>query len=256
MKTQTYPMLTTILAALLLTACGASALTVGDNITIDDGRWASYPGGWWGDASGREDNEVEPYLATMGQSWDLEAFFLDGSTLTVAAGYNILTATGYRSHGDIFLDTGGDWGTGGAANNYGYEYVLDLNLAAQTYSVYELGRDSTFWGTTVVPESNPWRRRAGGTLLASDVSLVDFGIDLAGSAVGSLTTFGGYPDVHTAFSVDLSFLGSQDFYSQLTMNCGNDLLVGHGTLVPDAGATLVLVLAAVMGLGALKKAQA
>ena len=58
--------------ALALTAGDASALVLGDNITIYDGMGIGT--GWYG---AQEDQEVEPNNL-QNQSWDLEGFFLNG----------------------------------------------------------------------------------------------------------------------------------------------------------------------------------
>lgn len=257
MKRTRYGIIMGVLA-LLMSAGVASALSLGDNVTIYDGRSAYYPGGWWGHLGG-EDNEVEPGLATIGQSWDLEGFFLSDETLSVGAGYDLATALGYRMAGDLFIDVDGDWGTGGLGNNFGYEYVLDLNLGALNYSIYELGDDSTFWQTAVVPESDPWRRADGGTLLAENVSLLAYESGLAGTEAGNMTTYGTYPDTHTVMSVDLSFLrnlGYDEFWSHFTMQCGNDNLVGYGeyrTRVPDAASSALLLAIGALTLASLKR---
>ena len=94
----------------------------GSPITIHDGfdQPSSSYGPLW------EDNEVEAGMVPH-QSWDLEAFFWDGSTLYVVAGYDFdggdyddgRAAYDRRwSSGDIFL-----FGTQ-------YDYVIDFNRRA------------------------------------------------------------------------------------------------------------------------------
>jgi len=259
MTPRTNVLTASLLAVLLLAAGPAYALTVGDNVTISDGRAAYYPGSWWGH-EGNEDNEVEPYLSTMGQSWDLEGFFLDDTALTVVAGYDMIAATGYRRIGDVFIDIDGDMGEGGTANNYGYEFVVDLNLAASSYSIYELTVASDFLLTTVVSESSPWRWAGGGRLVESGVLLANQS-GLGGDEVGDMTSYGGYPqDTHSAFTVDIAAIFADpndwEFWSHCTMNCGNDNLAGYGDFtrrVPDMASTALLLGLALSAMGILRQ---
>ncbi len=127
---------------LVLVAGNALALDLGANITI-----------WDGMGSDAEDNEVEPGCV-QAQKWDLEAFFLNDSTLTMVGGYNFRAGEGGYASGDIFIDVNGDakygpanTGSGGGnsitTNTFGYDYVLDLDFSDLTYTVYGLTDAST-----------------------------------------------------------------------------------------------------------------
>ena len=69
-----------LLGLMFLMAQNAWAL----NITISDGNYDS--SSWNGDY---EDNEVEPGMVT-GQDWDLEAFVLNGTWLSLIGGYDFI----------------------------------------------------------------------------------------------------------------------------------------------------------------------
>ncbi len=63
---------------LVLLLCSGSAMAT--NITIWDGNPLNQIG-----SGDREDNEAEPGMVQT-QTWDLEAFIMEGSTLTVNGG--------------------------------------------------------------------------------------------------------------------------------------------------------------------------
>ena len=161
-----------IVCSLVLVAGNALALDLGANITIWDKM-----GSGESETNFKEDNEVEPGC-TQGQKWDLEAFFLNDTTLTMVGGYNFKAGEGGYASGGIFIDvdgnaeygsanTGSGGGNGITTNTFGYDYVLDLDFSNLVYSVYEL-----IEGTSTVKvyfgqndESNPWAYNAGGHLL-------------------------------------------------------------------------------------------
>jgi len=274
-------MLLAVLMAAVLLPNPVSAVLLGENITIYDGvTGVPGVGMLWGQESattglgvGREDQEGEPheYNTGAGQSWDLEAMFLDGTALYVVGGYDFVTysqglrsdgAPAYRAPGSIFLDITGDAGVGGAANEYGYEYAINLDFGALTYDVVDLGQGppGTFGGTTVVPYSSPWNLTSGGLVVASDAAFVPYQLD----DMSWWQYHTGLPDAefdslvggtHWVFGVDLGFIstptGPQEFTARLTMNCGNDNLVGYHRPfnIPDGGATGVLLGMALCGVG-------
>ncbi len=212
-----------------------------DNITIYDGKSTT---GWYG---ANEDNEVEPGMVT-GQKWDLEAFILENSSLSVIGGYNFMTGEDGWEYGDIFIDVNGnaiygdalaalDNPTGGGVvqNTFGYDYVFDISFANGVYS-YDLfdisgvnSETTTVWYSQN-EGSNPWRYDTGGTLVESgnfnffyygtDDELADAGFDygLTGATHYVMTGF------------DLSFLSPDtQFLVHTTMECGNDNLMGLAT---------------------------
>lgn len=242
-----------VFGAAFLVVGNASALSLGTDITVYDGMGSGT--GWHG---AQEDQEVEPGNVT-GQRWDLEGFYYEGTTLTLVGGFDFrdgqrwpLSGDDYRTYesGDIFLDTNGVSAFGSAnsgsghgnsvvQDTFGYEYVIDLDIASGTYSVYELGDSSTVTVTFGQnDESNPWRYDDGGTLLESGfLDYYDY------DAMGDFDDFAGFGllgDSHNAFSVNLGFLEGAGFTSHFTIECGNDNIRGEAPPVPEP-ASFVLV---------------
>lgn len=247
-----------------------SAFAFGTQITIYD------ENGTEGTGLGSEDNEAEPGMV-QSQSWDLEGFFLDGSTLSMIGGYDFVKGNDNLFSGDVFIDVDGDarygdihesWTAGNdtVTNTFGYDYVLDMDFDAKTYSVYELGEGSRTITSyyTQNQGSNPWRYADGGTLLAENIS---FGYETG--LTDAETGFSGWgTNSHNAVTgLDLSFISSDvpvDFVAHFTMECGNDNLMGAGTLVAQSGggggsaatpepATMFLLGAGLVGLAALRR---
>ncbi|OHB32661.1 MAG: hypothetical protein A2X84_02320 [Desulfuromonadaceae bacterium GWC2_58_13] len=245
---------------ILLSTNGAWALSLGANITrFDDVGTGT---GWYG---AQEDNEVEPNNV-QAQGWDLEGFFLKGTTLAMVGGYDFINGKEGLTSGDIFIDVDGlfSYGTenatsGGSAstpvvnNTFGYDYVLDMDFASRTYSVIRLDSSASVVQTELVyysqnAESNPWLYYSGGTLL--DTLTMEYLTGLSDTETG-LT--GG---LHNAAFLDLSFLGhGTGFTAHFTMECGNDNLMGRGvTPAPEPG-TLILLGAGLVGLLAWRRSR-
>lgn len=218
-------------------------LDLGDNITIWDKMGVDY-----------EDQEVEPNCV-WGQEWDLEAFFLKGSMLSMIGGYDFINGEDdpYRNNhydsGDIFIDVNGDaeygpvnGNSGGGntivANTFGYDYVLQLDFDTMKYSVYELTGASTvkvYFSQNA--ESNPWRYHDGGTRIGDEwgyeISYASYNENVNGLLGGS----------HNVASFDLGFLGADihNFTAHFTMQCGNDDLIGrHYDPIPEPSTVLLL----------------
>ena len=270
MKSNTSPILWLFLALGTPGFLLADPLVLGPNITRSDGNFAGT--GWY---SNREDNETETNPDTIvGQQWDLEGMYLNGSILSLVGGYDFKNGAVAGGHnygsGDIFGDVNGDAVYGPAAagsgatsfgtpqpllstNLMGYDYALQLNFAAMTYNVFSLVQ-----GTAVVSRvsdvasSNPFRYVSGGTAVGGyqNVAFQYFG-PLSATNVGDATLLGySGNNSHYAIQVDTSFLSSGATPTfHFTLECGNDNLLGQvtGSPVPDhAGSTLLLLAGSVI----------
>ena len=263
-----------VLAGLLLafTAQQAAALAIGKNITISDGNYSTSSAGnpkWWQNQN--EDNEGEPGVYTVNNTWDLEGVFLDNSlNMTMVAGYNFMDPYSYNSFdgmghyrrpGDVFIDTTGDHGLGGWQNSHGFEYCLDMDWTTGTFDLYRLDNNSWFWGTAVIDSSKPWKRTQGGTLLAQGLSFGLTGVQ-TGANLGGVLGDGYNPNQHWGLQIDLSSqafvnigIPARQWWVQWTMNCGNDVLVGHyePPKVSDTGTTMLMMAAALSVVGIVKR---
>ena len=117
-----------LVAITFLATSAASALTLGDNITIYNG---VYP-------LADQDIRVMPN-STFGQEWELEGMFLDSSTLTMVGGYNFRDgqideySRTWRP-GDIFLDVDGNAQYGNALVDSGNGNMPIYNTIRHRYA--------------------------------------------------------------------------------------------------------------------------
>jgi hypothetical protein len=253
-----------IMLVAFLTTGNALALDLGTNITIAD--LSGSGSGWYG---AQEDQEVESGTIAN-QTWDLEAFFLNGSILTMVGGYDFASGIGLDDNdnpeqwdaGDIFIDIdqdavygtaaddGSGYGNHKITNSFGYDYVVDLDFSTNadgtpnyTYTIYSIDENADLLTGYYKMQSTPWAYVSGGTEVDSGDIVYHTG--LTDADVG----FEG--GLHNAVSVDLSFLGASigNMVTHFTMECGNDNLMGS---TPEP-ATMLLLGSGLMGLAGLRR---
>lgn len=271
------------IAALLLAASqGAYAAS---NITINDG---SGPYGFGSNPDsgvGEEDNETEPGTI-RNQSWDLEAFVISGNYLYLIGGFDFANGQSGFASGDIFIG-GTDVLTGADAaqythdyfvansisttangyhtidNGFHYDYAVSLddfsNSGPNNTAVYGLDDNSTLRTGyyRLNDESNPFEYVSDAT--STSATTMTYQTGLSDSQVNDL--FGtGFLDLsggsHNVVGIDLSFFSDSEADVHFTFGCGNDNILGEAggnDLVPDGGATLLMLGFALTGLGFMGK---
>lgn len=236
----------------LASAADASSITLGNEITIYDGNGNNQS----------ENNETEPGMINS-QAWDLEGFFLKGTSLYMVGGFDFISGASGGGHtftsGDIFIDVdrdarfgdfhGTDDGNVITTATNGYDYVLDLNFNTKSYNLYEI-----VVGTRLVTSyykenqgSNPWQYNSKDNPDNYSLGSGFFSYNPADS-VGEASDFFDDGDIHNVVMVDLSLLLmnlthlNTEMLFHFTMGCGNDNLMGRGTPTPNPEPTTMVLL--------------
>ncbi len=229
--------LTILLLSVFLIGGNAVAYDFGTQISIYDKQGTGT--GWHG---ANEDNEVEPDSA-IGQQWDLEGMFIDGTNLTIVGGWDFNDGVGSWDSGDIYIDTDGGAlygedakGLGPAGNGvqdvknvYGYDYVLDINWGAESYNIFGIGADSNLLTThyQVNDGSNPYKFKDNGTSNEGSGTFSQKSY-LTGDA--DTPNFLGYglneTHYYVTFDMDAIIGPGDGFLAHFTQKGGNDNLIG------------------------------
>ena len=220
----------------------ALPLELGKNITTLDLSYSS-ENSWYGE---QEDQEVEPGMEGK-QKWDLEGFFLNGNILTLVGGYNFEKGYEGIESGDLFFDTdilnkknnnnkNKNKNKSNKTNVYDYVFDLDEIDGNYTYNIYKLDKNSELIPSSVRAnsESDPWRydsKKSTNPKKIGDTLTFDYRSNLTDADVDGMK--GG---THYAMSFDLSSFAGLfdskpfDFNLHYTMGCGNDNILGSGTI--------------------------
>ncbi len=258
-------------SALMLAATSAMAYPTGwgSDITINDQNHGG-SNNWYNgnrdtrvDQFGqrtREDNEVEPGMDRR-QAWDAEGFFQSGNDLTIVGGFDMEDGYHFYGHhykaGDLFIDINGDaefgdihdvGGNHATVNNYGYDFVFDIDWQNKTYNVFSLDSESVTITAAVSQNqgSSPWQYNenlSDDTLITSGSFAFDY------FSRGEIDDYFLGADHYAAGGFDLSFLGNTDFIAHWTMSCGNDNLMGAGNVDVPEPDTFALFALGLLGLG-------
>jgi hypothetical protein len=260
---RTFKLLVLSFTVLFLFSGGAMA----NPITIYDGNSLTETG-WTGKD---EDNEVEPGMV-QSQVWDLEQFLLVGTTLEIVGGYDFKDGLSGHNSGDIFIG-GSDVLYGDAAatasigtnandkmkNIFNYDYAIDLIFdpsGQYKYNVYKI--DASTDVETAVYYDYPL---AGGisNQASNPIELTDPNL-LAVTYSGDLNFIdeADASDGKYHLSIDIGFLleegwAGEEFISHYTMQCGNDNIMGQGTVPVPEPATMLLLGVGLIGIAGISR---
>ena len=222
------------------------------NITVYDGNPSSVD-----DLPDMEDDETEPGMVEH-QIWDLEAFILQGTTLTMIGGFDFLggvsggpTSDGRWTSGNIFLSSTtplyGDIdkpsnGIASVENKYGYDYAIDI-FNGKVYSINDKSKVFTSYYSQN-EGSSPWMVDLSDTTNTTfEKSVVINSLDANDiSAMFPEYSFSDWDDegtTHYGISLDLAGIVDPGFWVHFTMECGNDNMMGHAP-VPEPATMLLL----------------
>ncbi|NIA15306.1 MAG: PEP-CTERM sorting domain-containing protein [Nitrospiraceae bacterium] len=173
---------------------------------------------------------------------------ITSSTLTLSGGFDFVNGNSGWDSGDIFISMDTPlYGTAAQtldatqrtyADEYGYNYIIDVDWSTRDYSVYKvIGKDVPGEARTQVVyydvgngESNPWRRSDGGLLITTGTGIY------TGLGGGTDANLGLLDDDVNSVSFDLTWLAGRndvfadsDLYFHFTEECGNDNLMGRTT---------------------------
>jgi hypothetical protein len=255
-------------------------ITIPDTVYDPNDTTGSYGSGFVPPNGHWDDHEVEPGTK-IGQRWDLEAFFTDCTSLTVFSGFDVVYGEEGSTLGDIFIDIDGDASFGwqntdpGAAGtapiygyNYGYEYVIDLNYTGEDdwgleYTIYNISDESNLILQAIMLTdnitSNPWQYYSGGYGIYQgtsnlyyfdhDVYNLTGGYHYAIDMPGCLDPI--YWDLYQ--NMGIKPWEGVSFTFHLTMECGNDNLMGAAKCAVPEPVSIVLFGSGLLGLAGLRK---
>jgi hypothetical protein len=244
----------------------ASPVSWGTNITIPDNMAdATFGGGPYGVA--REDNETEANTVSS-QIWDLEGMFLNtgNSEFSMVGGWDFKGSVDGFTSGDVFIAIGnapayGNPGFAGTLmNQWGYSYVLDMDWANNTYTIWVDGATDVTVSNAAYAQnygSNPILRTGGGTqLLPNQNFSFAYETALSDAYTGFVGDVNNVPS-HNRVSLDLGWLAAIlgndpqnpiPVWFHFTQTCGNDNLMGNISDTWDPAPTPVVPEPATMSL--------
>jgi hypothetical protein len=205
----------------------ATDITIWDRISADENAPSIGDG---------EKGEVEPGMQTN-REWWLESFEMNGNDLSATGYFNFQYGYGGHYAGDIFIAIGEAPIYGSASttadrdNNFGYDYVFDVDWENKTYSLFNLydGADLTPHTTDNDPRSDPYNFNPNNNddaIFSGVISILE----------GPYTD--GLP-LYTVSGFDMGLFADQEFWVHLTLSCGNDNMMGHQP-VPEPATMLLL----------------
>ena len=243
------------LFALLL--CSLPVLGSASQITIFDNQKNNTANTWHNQEN--EDNEVEPG-ANIGQEWDLEGMFFDGTNLSIVGGWDFVNGSGFNDgigSGDIFISTQTNviYGTTTPTNNflnyYGYNYVFNVDWAGGNYTLLKIDAETRVTLGSGIHTSNPVSYSENNTIYENNGEVVEHGAfiyesDLTDDQTGFL---GGTHYKVSGFDLSPVLGPDGSFTAHFTQECGNDSIMGQ---VPEP-ATMILLGMGLLGISAIAR---